>query len=169
MTKVIERIDLQGNDCCYELYRVYPGGTKWFCGYFRSHEDFDAEVKRLNKVEFGPDNFIAEKVPSNGIPLNKITDAVETSKRRAREDKQRAIELKKWQAEHNAAIEKWKREEAEWRKNHPNQKHPNLMRRSFPPLFPNRTVCPLFGSPNGIRQALRFLYPDSEGCVPQKG
>ena len=42
---------LQGSDRCFELYRVYPNGKEWFCGYFRSEEDYDLEISRLNNEE----------------------------------------------------------------------------------------------------------------------
>lgn len=161
MRKMIDyTIDkLQGSDRCFELYRVYPNGKECFCGYFRSEEDYDLEINRLNNEEYGPDNYVIKEILSNGIPLNKIHDIAADRKRWAEEDAKRAIEAKKWKEERRKALEEWKREEAEWRKKHPKERMP-MDRRRFPAMFDCHGPIPWMSAPDGIHKALRFIYPE---------
>ena len=162
MIKMIEYTGdkIQCSERCFELYRVYPNGKQWFCGYFRSKADYDLEINRLNNEENGPDNYVIKEILSNGIPLKKIHDIVADIKRWAEEDVKRAIEAKMLEEERKSAIEKWKREEAECRKKHPKERMP-LDRRRFPALFDCHGPIPGMSAPDGIHKALRFIYPDS--------
>lgn len=152
---------LHFSERCYELYRIYPGGKEWFCGYFRSKEDYDIELARCQNEEAGPDEYVIKEVPSAGIPVSKIHDVIEDRKRRNKEERQRAIVAKKWAEENKRNWEAWEREEREWREKHPNQPR-RLIDRRFPPLFGCHALPPVGTTPDGIRNALRFLYPDSE-------
>ena len=163
----IKIIDYKGaklhyKERCYELYRIYPNGKEWFCGYFRSKEDYDIELARCKNEEAGPDEYVIKEIPSKGIPVSKIHDIVEDRKRWAEQERQRAIELKRLEAEAALRRIEYEREEREWKEKHPGQKRP-LNRRRFPELLGGFTSSkyPL-SCPDGIRTALRFLYPDSE-------
>jgi len=153
---------LHFNERCYALYRVYPNGKEWFCGYFRSEEDYNVELARCRYEEDGPDEYVIREIPSKGIPLKDIHDIVEDRKRWAEQERLREIERKKWEAEAALRRIEYEREEREWREKHPGQKRP-LNRRRFPELFSGfaSSKYPL-SCPEGIQHALRFLYPDSE-------
>lgn len=151
---------LHAADRCYELYRIYPGGKEWFCGYFRSKEDYDIELARCKYEEAGPDEYVIKEVPSAGIPEYKIHDVIKERQRRNKEERQRAIEARKWAEESKRLREKWEREEREWREKHPNQQR-RLIDRRFPPLFDCHELPPVGSTPAGIYKALRYLYPDS--------
>lgn len=161
----IKIIDYKGaklhyKERCYELYRIYPNGKEWFCGYFRSKEDYEIELARCKNEEAGPDEYVIKEVPSAGIPVSKIHDVIEERKRRNKEERQRAIEAKKWAEERKKLVEEWEREEREWREKHPGQAR-RLIDRRFPPLFDCHALPPVGTTPEGIYKALRFLYPDS--------
>lgn len=162
----IKIIDYKGaklhyKERCYELYRIYPNGKEWFCGYFRSQEDYEIELARCKNEEAGPDEYVIKEVPSAGIPVAKIHDVVVERKRRNKEERQRAIEAKKWAEERKKLLEDWEREEREWREKHPGQAR-RLIDRRFPPLFDCHALPPVFPALDGIYKALRYLHPDAK-------
>lgn len=144
---------------CYELYRIYPSGKEWFCGYFRSETDYNLELLTLHG-ESGPDEYVIKEIPSQGIPVWKIHDIVKERQQHAEEARQRAIEAKKRAEDRKKLVEDWEREEREWREKHPGQAR-RLIDRRFPPLFSCHALPPVGSTPGGIKNALRFLYQDS--------
>lgn len=144
---------------CYELYRIYPNGKEWFCGYFRSETDYNLELLTLYR-EPGPDEYVIKEIPSQGIPVWKIHDIVKERQQHAEEERKRAIEAKKLAEERKKLVEEWAREEREWREKHPGQAR-RLIDRRFPPLFDCHALPPVCSTPDGIQNALRFLYQKS--------
>ncbi len=159
--KIIEykQSKLHYKERCYELYRIYPNGNEWFCGYFRSETDYNLELLTLHG-EAGPDEYVIKEIPSKGIPVWKIHDIVKERQKHAEEERQRAIEVKKRAKESKRLREEWEREEREWREKHPNQPR-RLIDRRFPPLFDCHELPPVCTTPGGTKNALRFLYQDS--------
>ena len=60
---------LYAGDTIYALYKVYPKGSRWFIGHFRSKFDYEAEVRWLDKHEPDPVpcRYVAEETGDWGI------------------------------------------------------------------------------------------------------
>ena len=60
---------LYAGDTIYALYKVYPKGSRWFIGHFRSKFDYEAEVRWLDQHEPDPVpcRYVAEETGDWGI------------------------------------------------------------------------------------------------------
>lgn len=60
---------LYAGDTIYALYKVYPKGSRWFIGHFRSKFDYEAEVRWLDRHEPDPVpcRYVAEETGDWGI------------------------------------------------------------------------------------------------------
>ena len=50
----MDRNRLWAGNLCYSFYKVYPGGSRFHIGHFRTQYDYEAEVSWLDRYEPEP-------------------------------------------------------------------------------------------------------------------